>query len=297
MSLVQNRAPRKCISNTVLIGWYRVVSCMIFTFGVDKLSRLVRVLWVLCLTCNYKRIVYRKLFLWYLLNYSSLVFTEAVVFILQLVWAKNSLKLSRWLQAANVGKRDIFLQNICCGDKLFLIELIHFHQPSLFLLTTSKRRVLNLKTTFLRNHRSRGNLFLKEPCETAHRSGHISIAATNELVLDRWHMKHLLKEAERENGREEEERESEIGLPADSLGRNRFDWMCCIWLCKTRTHTHRQTQWVKVTGEAALDHSVVESRAARFLRRNLLDSLSGVCGMVNAVRRCRRDSECYFQNL
>lgn len=85
MSLVQNCAPRKCISSTVLIG----CECMIFTFGVDKLSRLVRVLWVLCLTCNCKRIVYRKLFLWYLLSYSSLVFTEAVVFILQLVWAKK----------------------------------------------------------------------------------------------------------------------------------------------------------------------------------------------------------------
>lgn len=89
LSLVQNCAPRKCISNTVLIGCDCAVSCMIFTFGVDKLSRLARVLWVLCLTCNCKRIVYRRLFLWYLLNYSSLVFTEAVVFILQLVWAKK----------------------------------------------------------------------------------------------------------------------------------------------------------------------------------------------------------------
>jgi len=94
-------------------------------------------------------------------------------------------------------------------------------------------------------------------------------------VPDRWHMKHLLKERLWEKEEGGGDRESEIGLPADSLGSNRLTG-CVVYDCAK--HAHTQTQWGKVTGEAAWDHSVVESRAARFLHRNLLDSLSGVVG-------------------
>lgn len=47
------------------------------------------------------------------------------------------------------------------------------------------------------------------------------------------------REAEREKGREEEERESEIGLPADSLGSNRLTG-CVVYDCAK--HAHTQTQ-------------------------------------------------------
>ncbi len=98
------------------------------------------------------------------------------------------------------------------------------------------------------------------------------------------------REAEREEAREEEERESEIGLPVDSLGRNRLTG-CVVYDCAKHARTH--TDAVSESNRRGCSGSLVESRAARFLRRNLLDSLS-CCWMVNEVRRCLRDSECYF---
>lgn len=49
------------------------------------------------------------------------------------------------------------------------------------------------------------------------------------------------REAEREEAREEEQRESEIGLPADSLGRIRLTG-CVVYDCAKRTHTHRRSE-------------------------------------------------------
>lgn len=50
-------------------------------------------------------------------------------------------------------------------------------------------------------------------------------------------------ETEREEGREEEERESEIGFPADSFGRNRSTG-CVVYDCANhaRTDTDRRSE-------------------------------------------------------